>query len=71
MMTIITVKVSNSPAFCFTSVGEIWVWVNIKTIITGVIIGVAISPVFCFTSVGEIRVWIALRWQRLLSVATL
>ena len=27
--------------------------------------------VFCFTSVGKIRVRVALRWQRLLSVATL
>ena len=63
-------------AFCiiiiFTGVIIMMITVIIGVIMMIIlIIGVAISPVFCFTSVGEIRVWIALRWQRLLSVATL
>ena len=62
----------------FTSFNQTVLAFNIIIIFTGVnlmmtiiTVKASISPVFCFTSIGEIRVRIALRWQRLLSVATL
>ena len=46
-------------------------FIGVIIMMTIVTVKASISPVFCFTSVCEIWVRIALRWQRLLSVATL